>query len=74
MLEDLFNVVKKRFNDEQEKPDMAKPVFKCPRCQSTINLQRFEELKKVCPTNTAHKINTLTFLNTRTLPTIDIVF
>ena len=49
MLEDLFNVVKKRFNDEQEKPDMAKPVFKCPRCQSAINLDRYEELKKVCP-------------------------
>ncbi len=54
MLEDLFNVVKKRFNDEQEKPDMAKPVFKCPRCQSTINLQRFEELKKVCPSCNYH--------------------
>jgi len=49
MLEDLFNVVKKRFNDEQEKPDMAKPVFKCPRCQSVIGQERFDELRRVCP-------------------------
>lgn len=54
MLEDLFNVVKKRFNDEQEKPDLAKPVYKCPRCQSIINLDRFEELKKVCPSCNYH--------------------
>lgn len=49
MLEDLFNVVKKRFNDEQEKPDASKPTFKCPRCQSIISLERYEELKRVCP-------------------------
>ena len=54
MLEDLFNVVKKRFNDEQEKPDLAKPVYKCPRCQSIINLDRFEELKNVCPSCNYH--------------------
>ena len=54
MLEDLFNVVKKLFNDEQEKPDLAKPVYKCPRCQSIINLDRFEELKKVCPSCNYH--------------------
>ena len=49
MLEDLFNVVKKRFNDEQEKPDASKPTFKCPRCQSIISLEHYEELKRVCP-------------------------
>lgn len=54
MLEDLFNVVKKRFNDEQEKPDASKPTFKCPRCQSIISLERYEELKRVCPNCNYH--------------------
>lgn len=49
MLEDFFNVVKKRFNDDDEKQTAEKPAFKCPRCQNTIPLDRYEELIRVCP-------------------------
>ena len=46
MFEDLFKVVKKRFNDSE---DEDKPMFKCPRCQGTSPLTRYEELHRVCP-------------------------
>lgn len=46
MFEDLFKVVKKRFNDSEED---YKPMFKCPRCQETSPLTRYEELHRVCP-------------------------
>ena len=46
MFEDLFKVVKKRFNDSE---DDYKPMFKCPRCQETSPLIRYEELHRVCP-------------------------
>ncbi len=46
MFEDLFKVVKKRFNDSEEE---YKPMFKCPRCQETSPLTRYEELHRVCP-------------------------
>lgn len=46
MFEDLFKVVKKRFNDSD---DEYKPMFKCPRCQGTSPLTRYEELHRVCP-------------------------
>lgn len=46
MFEDLFKVVKKRFNDSD---DDYKPMFKCPRCQGTSPLTRYEELHRVCP-------------------------
>ncbi len=50
MLEDLLNVVKKRFNDDDsDKNENEKPTYKCPRCQETILLEHFEELKRVCP-------------------------
>lgn len=49
MLEDLLNVVKKRFNDEDEKAAPEKPAVKCPRCQNTITSERYEELHRVCP-------------------------
>lgn len=49
MLEDLFNVVKKRFNDDDDKPSPDKPSFKCPRCQNSVVLERYEELHRVCP-------------------------
>lgn len=47
MLEDIFNVVKKRFNDDEQTAE--KPSFKCPRCQSTVTLESYEELRRVCP-------------------------
>lgn len=47
MLEDIFNVVKKRFNDDEQASE--KPSFKCPRCQSEVSLESYEELRRVCP-------------------------
>lgn len=54
MLEDFFNVVKKRFNDDDDKPSPEKPVFKCPRCQSPVSVERYEELHRVCPNCNYH--------------------
>lgn len=45
MFEDFFNVVKKRFNGDEEE----KATFKCPRCQTNVLLERYEELHRVCP-------------------------
>ncbi|MDO4864419.1 MAG: acetyl-CoA carboxylase carboxyl transferase subunit beta, partial [Ruminococcus sp.] len=51
MFDDFFNVVKLRFNggDEDEKPS-----FKCPRCQSPIPMDKYEELHRVCPNCNYH--------------------
>lgn len=49
MLEDLFKVVKKRFNDDENKTETEKPKFKCPRCQHMITEEHYNELLKVCP-------------------------
>lgn len=49
MLEDLFKVVKKRFNDDDNKTEAEKPKFKCPRCQHMITEEHYNELLKVCP-------------------------
>lgn len=51
MFDDFFNVVKLRFNggDEDEVP-----TFKCPRCQSPVPLERYEELHRVCPNCNYH--------------------
>lgn len=46
MLNDLFNVVKNRFNGKEEE---SGPMFKCPRCQAVVSLERYEELHRVCP-------------------------
>lgn len=46
MFNDFFNVVKLRFNGNQ---DETVPSFKCPRCQSIVTLKRYEELNRVCP-------------------------
>lgn len=46
MFNDFFNVVKLRFNGNQ---DEDIPSFKCPRCQSVVTLKRYEELHRVCP-------------------------
>lgn len=54
MLEDIFNVVKKRFNDDDDKQTSEKPAFKCPRCQSLTPMDRFEELHRVCPSCNYH--------------------
>lgn len=47
MFEDFFNVVKKRFNDGDD--EYKPPMFKCPRCQDTSPLIKYEELRRVCP-------------------------
>jgi len=47
LVENLLNVVKKRFNDDVAAEET--PQFKCPRCQSQTSAERFAELKWVCP-------------------------
>lgn len=60
MLEDLFSVVKTRFNGtEQNTPDLKKDVkktdipkdllFKCPRCSNVTFMDDFTSNAKVCP-------------------------
>lgn len=51
MLNDLFNVVKNRFNGKEEETG---PGFKCPRCQGIVPLERYEELHRVCPSCNYH--------------------
>ena len=50
MFEDFFNVVKKRWGEGEE--EYKPPMFKCPRCQGTSPLSKYEELRRVC-----HKCN-----------------
>lgn len=52
MFEDFFKVVKKRFNDSDD--DYKPPMFKCPRCQATNPLSKYEELHRVCPSCNYH--------------------
>lgn len=52
MFDDFFNVVKLRFNGTSDEEN--KPVFKCPRCQNTVIMERFEELHRVCPNCNYH--------------------
>jgi len=47
VFEDFFDVVKKRFNGSDD--DYKPPMFKCPRCQDTSPLSKYEELHRVCP-------------------------
>lgn len=51
MFNDFFNVVKLRFNGNQ---DETVPSFKCPRCQSVVTMKRYEELHRVCPNCNYH--------------------
>lgn len=51
MFDDFFNVVKLRFNGNQ---DETVPSFRCPRCQSIVTLSRYEELQRVCPNCNYH--------------------
>lgn len=54
MLEDLFSVVKTRFNGEQNTEDKKKTaipkdlMFKCPRCSNVVFKEDFEKNGKVC--------------------------
>ncbi|MBR5513126.1 MAG: acetyl-CoA carboxylase carboxyltransferase subunit beta [Ruminococcus sp.] len=52
MFEDFFKVVKHRFNGNEE--EVSGPAFKCPRCQGTVPLERYEELLRVCPACNYH--------------------
>lgn len=54
MLEDLFSVVKTRFNGDQNTEDKKKTaipkdlMFKCPRCSNVVFKEDFEKNGKVC--------------------------
>lgn len=55
MLEDLFKIVKTRFNDEVAKVDSAQQMnipsdlmFKCPRCGTVCFQEEFNKQGKVC--------------------------
>lgn len=61
MLEDLFSVVKKRFNDGEPNKESAPSVdipkdimFKCPRCLNVYFSDEFEKAGKVCPNCNYH--------------------
>ena len=62
MLEDLFSVVKTRFNGEpkndepkKSKTDIPKGLlFKCPRCSSVTFIEDFQNNGKVCPNCNYH--------------------
>ena len=47
MINNFFGIVKKRFNGNSE--DDERETVKCPRCQSLILLEKYEELHRVCP-------------------------
>ena len=49
----FFGVVKKRFNGSNNDDDNRETV-KCPRCQSLVLLQKYEELHRVCPNCNYH--------------------
>lgn len=53
MFDNFFDVVKKRFNSGEEE-EYKPPMFKCPRCQNTSPLSRYEELHRVCPVCNYH--------------------
>lgn len=52
MFEDFFNVVKKRFNGDSDEDE--RETVKCPRCQTSVLLERYEELHRVCPNCNYH--------------------
>jgi len=62
LLEDLFSVVKKRFNDDEPREaNSVKKVtvpeelmFKCPRCRTVYFMEEFEKSGKVCPNCNYH--------------------
>ncbi len=52
MLDNFFDVVKKRFNGNTDED--VRETVKCPRCQSLVPLDRYEELHRVCPNCNYH--------------------
>ena len=60
MLEDLFSIVKTRFNgetpnEEKKKNNIPKDLmFKCPRCSNVVFQEDFEKNAKVCPNCNYH--------------------
>lgn len=61
MLEDLFSIVKTRFNgadsdtSDKKKTDIPSDLlFKCPRCGNVCFMEEFKDNKKVCPTCNYH--------------------
>lgn len=63
MLEDLFSVVKVRFNGSEQKNDEPAKrkssipdnlFFKCPRCQAVTETEEFARANKVCPNCSYH--------------------
>ncbi len=64
MLEDLFKVVKDRFNDDkndtkakEKKDSIIIPddlLFKCPRCRTVTYMEEFARNMKVCPACNYH--------------------
>ena len=61
MLEDLYQLVKTRFNDNGGKPDSAVKndmpaglLFKCPRCQNVIFEEEYAKSNRVCPSCNYH--------------------
>ena len=65
MLEDLFKVVRARFNEDEnakkEQPDKPDDInipkdllFKCPRCGTVVYMEDFEKNRKVCAACSYH--------------------
>lgn len=60
MLEDLFSVVKTRFNFDQKSEEKKKTnipkglMFKCPRCSNVVFMDEFTNMGKVCPNCNYH--------------------
>lgn len=60
MLEDLFSIVKTRFNGEQPSEEKKKNnipkdlMFKCPRCSNVVFKEDFDKNAKVCPNCNYH--------------------
>ena len=50
--DNFFDVVKKRFNGNIDEDDHD--MVKCPRCQSPVMRERFEDLHRVCPNCNYH--------------------
>ena len=50
--DNFFDVVKKRFNGNIDEDDHD--LVKCPRCQSPVLRERFEDLHRVCPNCNYH--------------------
>ena len=64
MLEDLFKVVRARFNEEEEKEQQPEKtddinipkdlLFKCPRCGTVTYMEDFQKNRKVCASCNYH--------------------